>query len=256
MFWAGSGIVGATQVKIQPDFKVQTVVALQWIMLADGNMAAVDRGSSADIYETEFVVAGRLPAVQAVVNLIESNRTYLASNQLITLSRVLDTEHIFGEDVNHAGLTMTVLDVSEISQRSWQVYGVTIRARAVSPSFLGTPSLPAFRNIHVGRVSENVMTINKMDTYYGTYAYLDHSCDSGQAKLSVAFSLSDIQALRGQLITTRGGVYNITTSGAWDLFGPTRAWTSPTACRIIAWEDAGWFGLTHRVMTFTLAEVV
>jgi len=256
MMWSGSGIVGYRRVSIQPDFSPETTLALTWIELSNGAVTAVDRGYQSDTYDTTFTVAGKLAAVESALTLIELNRTYYGSNQLITITQVESTEHIFGEDVDHNGLTMTITEVGPITQRSWQVYGVTIRARAVSPSFLGTPSLPAFRNIHIGRTATTNRTDNKMDTYYGTFTNLDHCSDSGRAELSAAFTLANIKALRGQLATIRGGDMYITTSGAWSLFGPSRDQSSLLPVKVLKYADGGRFGLTHRIMKFTLAEVI
>lgn len=256
MYWTADGLA-STLVKIQPNYKVDTRLALKWQQVSSGNWVAVDRGATSDIYESEFTILGKQATIETVLANIETNRSFAASTRLITIGGCESTEHIFGEDVNHSGLTMTILSVSPIEQRSWQVYGATIRARAVSPTFTGSASLPTFRNITIGRTADQAMTINKMDTYYGTYTMVEHDSDSGTANLSLMLTLTDMQSMRRHMATVRGSNYTITsTSGLWNLFGPNRPITYPVSVKIIDWEDAGWFGLTHRILRLTIAEVI
>lgn len=259
MYWTGTGIT-STQVKILPDFRVDTKPALKWIQSSDGNWVCADRGTAADIYETEFTVAGKQAYVESIISLVDTNRFAAATDNLITLGAVEATENMFGEDVVHNSLTMTITSVGKIEQRSWQAYGVSLRARAVSPSFVGSAGLPAFRNILVGKKTTVDSTITKLDSYYGVFTNLDGNFDTGSISLTVAMTLANIQAFRRMLMYTRGGDYSLhTASGAWNLFGPTRGGNPttpvPIAIKITDWEDAGWFGLTHRLIRLTLVEV-
>jgi len=254
MFWTTTdGQIDNLNVRVQPGFSVDTKYAIKWIQTEDNNWHGVDRGASSDIYDTEFEVVGTQAEVEAVVSAIHDNREASGTAYEITLSGVAIDEKIFGEDVVHEGLKMQILEYGTVTQHSWKVFGSTVRARAVSASFSGTATLPAFK-IMIGRVASPFISLNKVDTYSGVFYETEHNSDVGTATISVCLTLANTANLRRAIATTRAGNFTMpATSGVWNIFGSTRP--AATTVKIMDMEDSGYFGLTHKITKLTLAEV-
>lgn len=257
MYVSGPGISSPILVKVLPHYKVDTKLALKWAQCSNGNWVAIDRSSSSDTYETEITVAGKQGTVETFLDAIEDNRlTGATGPNVLALSGFEATEHIFGEDVDHTALSATVLDIGDVQQRSWQVYAVSVRLRAVSPSFTGSAILPAFNNVQVGFARALDMSINKLDTYYGVYAYEDHRSDTGQINVSLNLPIVDARNLRRYIATRRGENYTIANlAGVTHPWGITRPTTYPITAKLVDWADAGWFGINRRIISLKLAEV-
>lgn len=266
MFISGTGISSEIRVKILPDFKVDTTLSLKWVQTEDNQWHAIDRGYLADTYESEFTVAGKQSTVETFIDAIDDNRA--ANSNQLTLRGFEDTEHIFGEDVDHqpaTSITATILSIGDMVQRSWQVWAVTVRARAVSPAFVGTATLPDLQNTQIGLAKALEWSINKQDTYYGTYYYADkeYPTDRGRLNLTTQLSVANHKNMRRYLATQRGSTISIPDIsmdaqgfGITNPWGITRPLTFPITAKVIEWEDVGWWGITHRIMNLKLAEVV
>ena len=255
MYISGTGI-STYRVRIKPDFKPSTTLALSWVQCADGNFKATDRGTSVDVYETEFNLYAKEEEINQFVNAVYSNRT--AGVCHFSLSGFESTEHIFGEDVDHTGsIDVTILDISDIKQGSWKVRGITVKARALSPTFIGSPSLPTLKSLDIGYGEAVNRTIEKYDSYTGAFSYIDRACDTGVFTGTFLFSLADMRAMRRYIATERGDTISIPAiHGVEYPFGPYRNSTYPINVKITDWQDLGMWGVQHWKMQITMIEVV
>jgi len=255
---SGDGISTFTA-KVRPDFRPETTLAIQWRKLSDGNYYSIDRGADADTYEASCTLHSKEAAINNFIQQIEENRTAStgAPNQ-ITLSEFLETEHIFGEDVDHSGsISATVLDISFRRQSTFKGYSVNVKLRAISPTFSALPSLPDLSYLDIGYQSDNELTIKKYDTYSGTYSYLDARADVGEFVGTFTFSQADMGKIRRHIATERGNTVTITgINGVQYAFGPRRGIGYNRDCKIIDWEDMGMFGVGWCKLKIKLAEVI
>lgn len=254
MYVAGSGIT-TFRARIKPDFKPLTKLALKWTSVSGGNYQAVDRGATADIYDAEFRLYAKQSEINTFIDAVESNRQN--DTHYFTLAGFEETEKIFGADVDYSSISATVLSIAPVAQGSWQAYGTTVRMRALSPAFDGSPSLPTLRCLNVGYTGDAIWTINKYDSYNGTYAYLDHDEDAGRFVGTFVLSDSDMQSMRRYIATQRGSTISIPSIYGVDYpWGPRRGNTYPIDAKILEWEDLGMHGVGHWMLKLTLGEVI
>lgn len=255
--WISGDNITSYLVKVKPDYKVDCRLALDWVQSSSGNYSAVDRTSVSDIYETTIVIAGKQDVVEQFINEVEDNRLY--DTYYFTLSGFEATEHIFGEELVYTSpLTVTVLNIGDIKQKSWKVYEVEVKMRLLSPiTFSASPRFPSLLNISTNIVKKIDSTINKYDSYNGTFSYLDHSSDSGILGIDFILPVSEVKELKKYYQVNRGSTIVLTSTelpGISYPFGTTRS-NFPISVKILELTDDGWFGLTHRKMSMKIAEV-
>lgn len=255
MYISGDGIT-TYRARIKPGFKVNTVLSLNWIQTSDGNFKCTDRGSTVDYYEAEIDLIAKEEEINQFVSAVYNNRFYDSNH--FSMSGFESTEHVFGEDVDHSGaIDVTVLEVSNISQPSWKVRSVTAKVRALSPSFVGTASLPVLRCLDIG-YNVNIENTNvKYDSYTGAFTYLDREADVGLFEGVFTLSIEDMRSIRRYLTIERGGDIIIPAiHGVEYPFGPYRSSTYPITVKVIEWKDLGMWGVNDWKLKLVLAEVV
>lgn len=253
---SGTGIGAGTaiDVAVLKGFKPNTRLALTWTEASDGTYIATDRGFASDTYDTDIKVYGYLSDINNLVDAIQQNRA--ANSNVITLSWLHSDEHIFGEDVDHTtNINAVVLDYGVITQGSWGGFGVALKLRALSPALIGTSSLPTLKYLSYGYIADSSVTVNKYDTYGGTYAYADRLADAGRFEGVFTFSIVDMRNLRAYLRSTRGASFTVTDiAGVKYPWGPRRgSW--PITCRCTEWSDLGMWGEQMWGMRLVLNEV-
>lgn len=239
---------------IKPDFKPKTTLALKWIQTASGAWRATDRGASSDIYEAEIRLYAREDTINTFVNAVYANRTY--DTNYFTMSGFEATEHIFGEDVDHSvPITVTIIAIEGPVQKTWLGFEVTVTVRALSPTFASASFLPTLKYLdygYKGNVQE--LTINKYDSYYGSYSYQEHGADIGVWEGTLLLCGYHMGAFRRYLASQRGSTITIPSiNGVANPFGPTRP-GFPIDCKVTKWEDLGMVGPNNWRMKLTLAE--
>lgn len=258
MIITGSSVPGSTTLSVKRDFRIRTRLALQWVQTASGNWIAVDRGAAEDVYESTFTVYGTYAKVSTLIAALQLNRAAAAGtpNQ-IAISSVSAGEYVFGCDVDYStSVAAIITDFGRVKQGSWKGYGVTLEARALSPTFTGSPSLPAFQYVDIGYEGDRDWTVTKLLSSTGAVTNVDENCDAGTLKLAATLTNANMQALRRYLATQRGATISFPApSGITYPFGP-RGTTGTHNMKVVAWEDLGQWGLQYWRMRLTLAEVV
>jgi len=254
MYVSGDGIT-AYRARIKPGFKPDTQLALSWVQCADGNYKATDRGTTVDYYETEFDLYAKEDEINQFISAVYNNRDY--DTNYFNMSQFESTEHIFGEDVDHSGtISVTILEISDIKQGSWKTRGISVRARALSPSFTGSSSLPTLRCLDIGYNTAMDNTNVKYDSYTGNFSYLDREADVGLFTGVFTFSIADMRSMRRYLTAERGNTISIPAMHGVDFpFGPYRNSTYPIDVKVIDWKDLGMWGVQDWKMKITMAEV-
>lgn len=252
---SGTGITPFT-VKVLPDYRPMTRLSLEWKKLASGNYYATDRGADADIYEADIQIYGKASVIDDFIEQIELNRQ--AGSNAITLSNFFSTETIFGENVDHSGsITATVVSFGKKVQARWKSYTLSMRVRTLSPSFVGSASLPTLQYLEVGYEGDNDLSILKTDTYNNTFTYTDREADAGIFKGTFLFSNADMKLIRNYIRIQRSADISITDIAGVTLpFGNRRQTGYTATVKILDWKDLGRWGLQYQRMSLTLAEVV
>lgn len=239
---------------VKPEFKPKTTLALKWVQTASGAWRATDRGALSDMYESEIRLYSREAKINTFVNAVYANRTY--DTNYFTMSGFEDTEHIFGEDVDYSiPITVTIVDIKGPVQTTWLGFEVTVTVRALSPTFASASFLPSLKYLDYGyKGSVQELTINKYDSYYGSYTYLEHGADIGLWEGTLIFCSYFMGVMRRYLATERDNTITIPIINGVDYpFGPTRG-TFPINCKVTSWEDLGMWGPNNWKMKLTLAE--
>lgn len=255
MYISGDNI-DTYRVRVKPDFRPDTKLALNWFKLSDGNYTATDRGSSSDVYESKFRLYAKEDEVHDFMQEVYDNRTDDAN--YFQLSGFEETEHIFGEDLDYSvPVDVTVLNMSPIKQGSFKGFGMEVNARALSPTFSYASVLPDIKFVEIGYRENPINTIIKYDSYNGSYAYLDKEYDSGEFTFICKFCGYHMGQMRRYLATQRSDNFNITQiDGVSYPFGPYRNHTFPMNVKVVDWEDLGMWGVSDWRMKLTFAEVI
>jgi hypothetical protein len=255
MYLSGNGF-NTYHARIKTDFKISSKLAIKWNQASDGSYHAVDRGYLSDIYETSITFTAKQDEVEQFLDAVEGNR--LSGTNYFQMSGFEDSEHIFGEEINYTSpINVTVIEIGEVSQKSWKVWSVTATIRLLSPIFVGTASLPIFSNIDIGIASSNEYTIKKIDTYYNSFTYSDHGSDVGSFSFTAYLSINDTKNFKRYIQTNRSNDYVLTAEmfpGISNPFTSVRS-TWPITAKLLEFEDTSYWGLTHRVIKLKFVEV-
>lgn len=255
MWISGTGIT-PQEFKILTGFRPETELALKWKQTASGNYVGTDRGASEDIYRAKFKMHGHESDINALLNQIEANRA--ADNHVITLGSFASNEHIFGEDVDHSGqVNATVVAYGNLQQKSWKGFGIELTVQALSPTFTGSATLPTLQYLNRGYRGDSKVTVNKFDTYNGTFTYQDMTADVGIFIGTFLLPITDMRNMRRYLATQRAATISIPGLRGVDYpFGPRQTNSYPISVKVIKWEDLGMQGLNYWLLKLTLAEQI
>jgi hypothetical protein len=255
VYIAGTGITPFTAL-LKPDFQVETMLALQWTQLSNGKWTYIDRGASCDRYESTVTIYGIESTINNFITEIEDNRQ--ASDNVIQLSQFNETEKIFGENVDHSGtIYATILKIDKVKQNTWKGFGLSFRLRAISPAFTGTSAIPTLDKLLIGYTADSELTINKLDSYTGSFTFQEANSDNGTFVGTFILPLADVKSLLEYQRVNRGAAFNVSTiAGVTYPFGKRRGYTFPVNCRIKEIKEENWFGVNNKLVTLTLVEGV
>jgi hypothetical protein len=254
MLISGTGI--NVTLKVLPDYKPVTKLAIKWVQAADGNWSGTDRGADSDVYEAVVNTYGSEAYIDSVLSQIEANRR--AASNVVSLSNFATDETIFGDDVDYSmAISATVKKVGRKRQGSWHGWGVEITFRAISFTFTGSSSFPTLKWCDVGIDGDGDLTINKDDSFDGTMFYSDHAGDAGTFTGVFTLSRADMVSLRRYIATNRTADYTLNdTFGISKPFGSRSDYQYPFLCKLIGWEDLGALGTKWVRVKLVFAEVV
>jgi len=232
---SGTGITTFTA-KIKPDYTPKTTFALQWEQMSNGKWYCIDRGATADIYDTDIRLYGIESVINNFINQIEANR--VSGSNIITISDLNTQEHIFGADITYSGSLNCIASVQRRTQGTWKGFGVALRLSLLSPSFIaGTGLLPIFQFLDIGYDGDSNYTINKFDSYARVFSYQDHAADDGSFTGVFTFSDYEMAGLRRYIATNRGNTIPMPTfAGVAYPFGRR---TPSSYANITYFEDMG-----------------
>lgn len=253
----GSGISTALTVKIKPDFKVDTRLALKWTQCASGKWVASDRGATSDVYRTVLQTYGYEKYINDIIQAIYNNRVATSGTpNVLTLSLFTDNEKIFGEDVDHSTtIQATVTNFGVRKQTSLRAFELELELQAIAPTFTGSAAdTITFQNFTETYQADVEPSINKYDTYNGTFSYLDHRSDSGVFEGTAILTNAQAIVFRRTLATQRDAPITTTLTGIDNVFGPTKTGTWPKNLVYLEVKDAGNFGLNRKKFQFKAVE--
>ena len=239
----------ALAVKIKPDFKPLTNLALQWAQTSDGNWFATDREVTADKYDAEIRIYGIESIINNFIDFLEINRSDVLTNinNKIFLSNFNSQEHIFGADLNYSGNINATAFIDKREQRTWKGFGLPLKLNSIAPITFtgGTGALPQLRFLNYGYEGDAEYTINKLESYKGDFYFADHQSDAGIFNGVFTFTDEEMIQLRRFLATIRGAAFAYPVFiGVSKPFG-RRTPVSPSGryVKIIDFEDTGMTGL-------------
>ena len=217
-------------------YKPDTIPAIKWHQLSNGNWRGSDRGSSEDIYMSSILFQGPRSELTTLENFLDSNRR----SWNITLGT---GEEIFGADVDYSSaISVTVVDYGKISQLGYNKWGMAMKLRANTLSFLSvTPSLDSLRlSSHISdQYSE--FDIDKKFSYDEVAFFNDHASDPGIFEGRFTQTFTEMQAIRRYLSNTlrNGSATPFPTFGGITTPFGIREGTGPFTFRVVDWNDLG-----------------
>jgi len=255
---SGTGITTFTA-KVKPDFKPETIYALNWQQLSSGNWVCTDRTYIEDKYNTSIRLYNTEGTILNFVTELEANRT--AKNNLITLTNFTSGEHIFGADLDYTGAVYATVEFDRRSQKTLRGSEQTLKLYCTSPSFVGgSGSLPLLQLLSIGYDGDSDRTINKIETYNRTFNYQEHFSDHGTFTGTFTFTDQETISLKRYVATQRGNtisipeIYGVTYPFGW------RSSAYPVNVKILKFEDLGISSIENgkpRWLTaITLGEVI
>lgn len=256
MLISGTDITPFTA-NIKPNFRPDTRFALKWQKTkGKGNWKATDRTAASDIYGGEMRLYGTETEINLFITELEANRA--GGSNVISLSSFTGTDKIFGCDVDYSGtIDATVLEWSERRQNTWKGFTITVKIRALSPSFTGSAAFPDLNCLEIGYIGDANRTIKKVDSYNGAFSYSDMKTDTGTFRGVFLFTEAEMIGLRRYIATTRGGNVTISNIGGVAFpFGPRRASGYPYSAKITNFKDLGMWGVHRWRAELTFREVV
>ena len=247
--------------KVLPDFRPEYIPGWKWQQLSSGNWFAVDRGVATDQYCTTVNLYGRESAINAVITEIESNRTtFVASQNVLTLSEFSSTEKIFGADIDYSGYISVIVDETtqwRRKQNTLKGWSLSLRMIALSPPISSVaPALPPLKLISVGVDADSDRTIKKNLTYTNDMSANDYNADYGTFAGVFTFSDIDMARMRRFYATNRTAISTIP-----KIYGITypfgrRSAANPTNfnCVITELADEKLLGVGRWTCKLTIAE--
>lgn len=245
------------QLKVAPGYKVRTKLALQWKKLSSGNYVATDRGSDEDVYEADISTIGTESYINNIITQINTSR--LAGTTLSATASWLSSDYIFGENIDYAyAYEIEILSMSERRQIGWKSFQLDLTLRLKSAMvFQGSSSFPTLKWCDIGAGADADMTIRKQDSYTGIMSSFDHRSDTGIFEGVFTLTNADFILLRNYIKNQRSGNFSLAdTFGVAYPFGNRTSNSYPYSCKLIDWEDLGWFGLKYNRIKLTFAENV
>ena len=255
MIISGTGIT-SFEFKTSIDFKIDTRLSINWFKVADGNWKFTDRGASTDIYESDVKLHAISGSVDQVLQQIEANR--VAESNVITLSTTNYNEKIFGPEINYTvPISATVINDVVKEQARLKSYEVRLRLRAISPTFTGSGAFPDLKYLNIGYSGDiDKNTINKLDSYTGSFSYIDHQYDAGLFTGTFIFTEAELIGLRQYMRLSRGTTTSLTgINGVTYPFGINRG-AYPFNVKLLDLTDLEMRGIGRWFATIKMAEVV
>jgi hypothetical protein len=251
---SGTGIT-SFQARIQPDYQINTTLAIKWFEVTSGSWRSVDRGSTVDTYETTVRLHGIRGRIEQLVSELYANRA--AGSNVVTLSEFNANEKIFGVDVVHTNVAATLLGTPKIAQIALKTFEVEATFRATALTFTGSATVPTLKYLNHGyNANVDEYTINKIDTYTSSYTYQDHVADSGIFEGTFQFTDAELIGLRRYMAVNRG-----TTAAIAEIYGVTYPFGVirggyPKDVKILELRNETLRGIGNWYATLRLAEVV
>ena len=247
-------------------FQPDTQLALTWTQLSSGNYVCTDRGYLSDKYECNIQFYGTEITINDIINMFETNRENPVVSNRFFVTDFNSTEHIFGEDVNYNspissypsynGLLCNVMSIDQRAQRSWKGFGLSMRLAAVSPSFVGSGSLPHLRFLDVTYQADAEYTNNHYRSYRNNFYNLDSDSDIGKFTGTFTLTNNEMAQLRSYIRTQRGSTISLPAiSGVQYPFG-RKSGSYPYLVKIIDFKDLGMMSVLEWKFQITFAQVL
>ena len=261
MYVDGSGITTPLEFRVLRTFKPRTELALSWDTSADGNYYPIDRGVASDYYDADLELYGTEATISAFIDTLEENRT--DESNVLYFYDTSTGEKIFGANIDNSqtvdgyakAFKVTVISFDMVKQGSLKGFGVSLKVRNLSPSFIGSATLPALYPL-VGYIGDSEYTINKVDSYDNTFTYQDHQSDSGVFECGIRLADSNAANLKEFVRQARGAAFNLAAlGGVANPFG-RRSSSFPYSVRVIDLKDMGLYAVDHWQFRLKIVEQI
>jgi len=248
----GSG--GLLKVNIDTEYYTYSILALKWAMTSSGKWVATDRGAASDIYKADIIIYGTESTINSLVQYIYNNRR--SSNNIIQFSNFSDTEKIFGPDVDHSLVNGTVISITNRRQLSFHVWSIGLTIQAINPTFTGSGAASlSFVNADYAYSAYSRTTINKFDSYIGTFSFADHTADTGIMDITVYLTEAQAITFKRTVATERGSAITTTLMSGVDFpFGPLRDSAWPKNMKYLEVRDLELWGVNRYKFALKLVE--
>jgi hypothetical protein len=242
MIISGAGI-SSTRFWIKRDFKTDTSLSLKWAQLANGAWVATDRTYVADVYRATVTVHAVEDTINSFMTTLYNNRVASGGNTL-TMTDFASDEKIFGSDVDHTSVDVSVVDYENKTQKGLKSFSISVTLEANKPlTFTGTSGNVSFNHIDFGYTGDMEKTIKNIYSYSGTSYSADRRADSGVLDFTATMTIADAVNFRRTLAVQRGSAITTTIAKGINFpYGPNGSTTWPKNMKYLNVDDLGIMG--------------
>lgn len=174
--------------------------AIKWIFDSAGNPKGSDRGAAYDIYESKVKFIDTENNINAIILELDSNREAVSLSNFDTI--------VFSPEVSHTGTITCAHEIIGDKRRVFNstsvddVYELSVKFRAISPSLIGTSASLSTLKIQEALTADQSWSLGRAFSESGAHFYADRRRDVGRLQASFSQTTAQLQAILAYLLTT------------------------------------------------------
>ncbi len=216
--------------------KPDTRLALEWTRTSPIRWRCTERPESNDQYFSDIEVWDTQAVIDALFTALKSPSNL--GSIAVTLGTG-DEQYIFGADVTCT--TATVVEYGMPKEAgSFKMFSLSLRLKALSPTFSGTPALPSVLYAQGGWTAGSSFEISKVSSYNNSMSYQNKGGTEGLFECGFLMETGDMRNTRRYITdTVRGTRIIFPDIGVENPFGPTLPGFPDVYVRVVDWKDYG-----------------
>lgn len=215
--------------------KPDTRLALEWTKTDPIRYRATTRPPSNDqyfsdieIWDTEAVINSLFTALKDPLNL-GAITVNLGSG---------DERYIFGADTLCTSVTVVTYGLPK-EAGSFKMFSLSLRLKALNPTFSGTAQWPALFYAQPAWVAGSTFELSKLSSFNNSMTYQNKKAEEGIFECTFLTFTQGIREARRKIAAVRGAQTTFPDVGINNPFGTTLPGFDASYVRIVDWKDLG-----------------
>lgn len=215
--------------------KPDTRLALEWTKTEPIRWRATTRPASNDQYFSDIEIWDTEDVISALFTTLKD----AANLGAITVDLGMgDERYIFGADTLCTSVTVVSYGLPK-EAGSFKMFSLSLRLKALSPSFSGTAQWPTLFYAQPGWTAGSTFELSKLSSFNNTMAYQNKGGEEGVFECNFLTFTQGAREARRNIATVRGTQTTFPEVGIDNPFGPTLPGFSNAYVRIVDWKDLG-----------------